>query len=153
MNNLILILLLSLFYSCTSRKTKYPATHIRPKVTVINDRLNNNLYVSTQYSNVQEHYIKWIKEGRINKDKSLSCFGSDKSVNYISLNDSAITALRTYAAEQDFSVEYKVVNSNVNGNYGNIASETKKSDLRVKREQCFIRFEGYSEYVISEIYY
>ncbi|MDD3412487.1 MAG: hypothetical protein PHY47_00640 [Lachnospiraceae bacterium] len=154
MKNFFILFVLFSACSCASKQERFSgSSYLQTRTTVIRDAASNTVYFSTKNLNVQENYTRWVKEGRINNDSHLSCFNSNKSTNYLSLNDSAIKAVRPYASKSAFNTIYKKKDIVANGEFESINMESNDFNIRYKTESCFIKIDGKSEYVVSEIYY
>lgn len=158
MKLLALLVLLLLFYSCSSTPQRFHWNDVYGDlkveyITTYDAAENRMHFAQPVYTNLDYIYAKHIESGKINSLKEWSCFNNDKSTNYINIIERYVPIFRTLAAKQNFTIKYKKVDAVRGLAHSNVYTEEIKDELKVTAKTCFIEDEnGHNNMVHSEMY-
>lgn len=146
------ISLLSLFISFGCSHSEFKGTDLKMNVVSYMDPTNKTLVYDYEYKNGILVYKKLVEEGRINSISKWSCFGNTKSVNYIEVTESEVKYLRSLHVDTKKTISYVKEDVNVDSKYIRKYREISSDTLKVESKKCIMKGDGFSYYIISEIY-
>lgn len=150
-----LLISLSLFYSCSSTgRYQYSKSHmLEPKHVTFYDAESQGIVNRQYYLNTERIYKKHIDSGQINNLERWSCFGNDRSTNYVNILKRYVPIFRTLAATERYKIKYRKVDALRNNMHSRIYTEAKTDEVSVESKSCWIKDDdGIEHFVVSEVY-
>jgi hypothetical protein len=138
--------------SCASKQPGTVVESIEFESVRHYDVSDKTIYITYMYPDLDKRFQEYKKANLINKDSTLSCFGSASSINYVNISIGTVPQFRQFTTPSKYKSTYKTVNVLHNGQYRNLYVEHRVDKLEVEQSICYKTFNGQHVQVISELY-